>query len=504
MKCKTDETTNQNTRTSLALIAVGFTLLVLPTVSVLLDPQYRMMIYMTRIAVGSKFYKIFTRENAGTLLQVYVFNVTNAEAFLSGEDHKLRVEEVGPFTYQEYQKNDKFEVDEEAGVMRYIPHTRTEFRREQSIGDPERVNITVPNSAMLAVSSMLSSYPFWTKTGFTVLADRLQSKPIIDINVHSLLWGYEEPLIALSNTLMPGWITFSKMGILDRLYDQSSVPTMEVSTAPQDKFKVKKINGSPGLNVWGYDNPSKRTRCNTLVDTYEGYAYAPRLTRDDSIRLYRSSFCRMLDLNYIGTTATEITSEAFVYQISNKSYSIDPSTECLCGKINECIDGISDISPCLYDLTIALSNGHFLYANPKVYERIEGIRPDEKEHGSEFIIEPKVGAVLSGRFTIQVNVIVKDVNYYYRVRPFSEMVVPLAYFKIVQPQLAEEDKNDIKMSNYLLPYVIHGVEVLLFITGLTILVYALRQMYLQWNCSAYHKNNEKHNGKLHDSREVKF
>ncbi|XP_046967240.1 lysosome membrane protein 2-like [Vanessa cardui] len=499
MKCKTNETTNRNSRTLFVLIAVGFTLIVISTVSVLLDPQYRIMIYMTRISVGSKFYGIFTRENAGTLLQVYVFNVTNAEAFLSGEDHKLRVEEIGPFTYQEYQKNDEFEVDEETGVMRYIPHTRTEFRRELSIDDPTRVNITVPNAAMLAISSMLSSYPFWTKTGFTVLADRLQSKPIVDINVHSLLWGYDEPLIALSNTLMPGWITFSKMGILDRLYDQSSVPMMEVSIAAQDKYKVKKIDGTAGLNVWGYDNPSKRTRCNTLVDTYEGYAYAPRLTRDDSIRLYRSSFCRMLDLSYIGTVATDITPEAFVYQISNKSYSIDPSTECLCGQINECIEGISDISPCLFGLTIALSNAHFLYANPKVYDRIEGIRPDKKEHGSEFIIEPKVGAVISGRFTLQVNVIVKDVNYYYRARPFSEMVVPLAYFKIVQPQLAEEDQNDIKMSNFLLPYVIHGVEILLFITGLTILVYALRQMCLQSHCSAVHKNKEKHNDIVHDS-----
>ncbi|XP_050349541.1 scavenger receptor class B member 1-like [Nymphalis io] len=496
MKCKSKDTTIRNTKTLVLLLAVGVILLVIPIVSMFLDPQYQIMIYMTRIAVGSKFYKIFARENVATLVQVYVFNVTNAEAFLSGEDHKLRIEEVGPFTYQEYQKNDNFEVDEEAGVMRYKPLVRTEFRRDLSIDDPELVNITVPNAAMLAISSMLSSYSYWTKAGFTLLADRLQSKPIIDADVHSYLWGYDEPLIALSNTLMPGWITFSKMGILDRLYDQSFIPVLEVSTASLDKFQVKKIDGSSGLKIWGYDNPSKRTRCNTLVDTYEGYAYAPRLTRKDSIRLYRSSFCRMLDLSYVGTTTTDVTSEAFVYQISNKSYSIDPSTECLCGEINECIDGISDISPCLFGLNIALSNGHFLYANPKVYERIEGMRPDEKEHGSEFVIEPKVGAVLGGRFTLQVNVIIKDVKFYSRVRPFSGMVVPLVYFKIVQPQLGEEDKNDIKMSNYVLPYIVHGVEVVVLITGLTILVYALRQMYLKWLWSDSHKNNDKHNGNL--------
>lgn len=55
---------------------------------------------MTRVAKGSKIYNILARENPGTLVRVYVFNITNSEAFMSGEDQKLRVEEVGPFTYQ--------------------------------------------------------------------------------------------------------------------------------------------------------------------------------------------------------------------------------------------------------------------------------------------------------------------------------------------------------------------------------------------------------------------
>lgn len=32
-------------------------------------------------------------------LKVYVFNITNAEAFLNNEE-KLRVQEVGPYVYQ--------------------------------------------------------------------------------------------------------------------------------------------------------------------------------------------------------------------------------------------------------------------------------------------------------------------------------------------------------------------------------------------------------------------
>lgn len=34
------------------------------------------------------------------VMQVYIFNITNAEAFLNGTDKKLKVVEVGPYVYQ--------------------------------------------------------------------------------------------------------------------------------------------------------------------------------------------------------------------------------------------------------------------------------------------------------------------------------------------------------------------------------------------------------------------
>lgn len=39
-------------------------------------------------------------------------------------------------------------------------------------------------------------------------------------------------------------------------------------------------------------------------------------------------------------------------------------------------------------LPVVLSNAHFMHADPKLYERIEGIKPDERRHGSSFVIEP--------------------------------------------------------------------------------------------------------------------
>ena len=64
---------------------------------------------------------------------------------------------------------------------------------------------------------MFSPYPFWTKSAFNVIASQLQSQPIVNLNVHNYLWGYDDPLIALSHSLLPGWIHFESIGILDRV-----------------------------------------------------------------------------------------------------------------------------------------------------------------------------------------------------------------------------------------------------------------------------------------------
>ena len=44
-------------------------------------------------------------------IEVYVFNVTNHEAYLSGREGKLSVEEIGPFVYHAKQTKGAFAYD---------------------------------------------------------------------------------------------------------------------------------------------------------------------------------------------------------------------------------------------------------------------------------------------------------------------------------------------------------------------------------------------------------
>ncbi|OWR51508.1 Scavenger receptor class B member 1 [Danaus plexippus plexippus] len=460
------------------LMALGILFVVLPIVTLFVDPVLMAMKYLTRMSVGSKIYTMMKEEIPGALINVYIFNITNGEAFVSGEDYKLKVEQVGPFVYQEFRTNEGFEIDEEAGVMRYTPIAAARFMPERSIADPRHVNITVINTIMLALASMLSSYSIFGKSGYNLLINQLQSKPFLNIDVDSYFWGYDDPLIALGNTLMPGWITFQRLGILDRLYDPAAVPRLELGIHDEDKFNIRTANGCPGLKVWQYENPSKRSRCNTFTDAYEGFAFPPGLTPDRALRLYRNVFCRMLELRFVDTKPLDFGPESFVYQIRNDSFAVNAETNCLCGEYG-CAEGLSSAAPCLFGFDLGLSFGHFWNAYPKVYERIEGMRPDEKEHGSEFLIDPKSGAVLAARFTLQLNLIVRDVSYNSLTKPFSEMVIPMTYLKIVQPPLPNEAKNVFRFMYQVLPNIILGLQIIIFVIGFIMIAYTVRSIYWQ-------------------------
>ena len=53
-----------------------------------------------RVDHGTFVEEAISKEVDSIHLSAYLFNITNAERFISGEDDKIKMEEVGPFTYQ--------------------------------------------------------------------------------------------------------------------------------------------------------------------------------------------------------------------------------------------------------------------------------------------------------------------------------------------------------------------------------------------------------------------
>ncbi|XP_038219111.1 lysosome membrane protein 2-like [Zerene cesonia] len=462
-------TTQNYCKLSICMIA-GVASLGLSFLICFINPAHIMSKHVLRLTEGSYLYEILHEEIPCVYLHIYLFNITNGAAFLAGKDTKLRVEEVGPFTYQEFRKNEDIELDEENGLMKYSPKFRLEFLREKSIADPKDVILQLPNIPMLTLATRLSTNPF-TQYGYNLLIAKMNTKAILSLDAHSYLWGWDDPIVKMFNSFIPGIINFSKLGLLDRLYENER-SRIELATKEQDKFKIRKYNGEAGLSMHGYGT-EKQSRCNTFEDVYEGLGYPTDLTKETPLRIFRYSFCRILDLQYQGSRTMKNGAEAFVYKFSNETFTMNENNKCVC-TLPTCIEGVSNIGPCFYDTSTGLSIGHYLHSDPKLYERLEGIKPNAAEHDSEFVIDSKLGVVLSTRFSLQGNVIVGDVRFNSATRQFSNMVVPTILFKIVQPDLIPYVKKILWFEYSLGPYLRIVPATLSFVAGLLLLAIAVR------------------------------
>ncbi|CAH0582808.1 unnamed protein product [Chrysodeixis includens] len=433
--------------------------------------------YLARIDYGTLVHQALSRETDSVHISVYLFNVTNPEEFASGEDHKLRVQEIGPFTFQENRTNEDLEIDREAGVMRYTPRHRVTFLLEESVARPEDVTVTMPNLALLSMASAASSYGYFARLGFNLLVERLRSNATVTMSAQDYLWGYDEPLIRLGNQFLPGWINFKTLGLLDRLYDKNTTYRIEINTRDEEKFMIRSINGIGGLKQWGY--PETSSPCNSFTDAYEGLGYPPGMSPDRPLKIYRSILCRFLDLEYVGTKPMEYGGKGLEYKVNNRSFSKVLENECLCSK-GTCADGVSDLAPCLYGLPVVMSNAHFLDADPSVYERVEGMNPDEELHGSEFTIEPIIGMVLTTKFSVQLNVLVSDVTFNSDIQRYSHMLVPVAYFKIVQPKLPDDQITSVRLMHVYGPYLLIAIQFIFVSSTIFLLSHSLRLIYWNW------------------------
>ncbi|KAM3956167.1 scavenger receptor class B member 1-like [Aphomia sociella] len=461
---------------------IGISSSLIATVLLVTDPVLIIAQFISRIAKDTVVYNLLASEMNGVFMGTYLFNITNSEAFLAGRDHKLKVEEVGPFTYQEIRSQESLELDPESGVMRYSPKTKTVFVPEKSIGDPKTTLVTMPNIAYLSMTSMVSTLPYFTRMGYNLLTMQISAKSIRNMTAFDYLWGYEEELITLGNNFLPGWISFGKMGVLDRMYDNTVDYRIELGATNEDKFEIKKMNGYGRLTAWDGKGADKKSKCNTFSNAYEGIGYPANMNPEKEVRIYRNVLCRFLELDFLETRPIDLVKKGLVYTMSNRTFTMNNDTKCLCRR-GTCIEGVSDLSPCFYGLPLALSPPHFTGLNPKLYDRIEGIKSDNKRFASEFIIEPKIGMVLDTYFTVQLNIVVKDVKFNAAASKFSDIIVPVALFNIYQPPLTETDHHTLKLIYVTGPYLVLGGAIALFLISFVALSYWIRILYWNWLCT---------------------
>ncbi|XP_076233540.1 scavenger receptor class B member 1 [Calliopsis andreniformis] len=488
----------QQFKKCIILLFLGIISSVLAYAIYAINPVVRITQYKLEMTPNSLIFNLWRKPPIDVFIKVYIFNITNKDEFLSGKE-KLRVEEVGPYVYQEILENHNATFHPNNTVS-YIPKRTIVFSPNMSIGDPENDMVHVPNIPMLGISSSLHDAGFFVNYPLTSLINFLDSKPILNITVHDYLWGYEDSLVRMASSVVPNFINFRKFGLLDRMYDEGeNIVFMNVGknknmTDENGRYlSIESYNGSPGMHQWGYRDAEgnetypENTICNTIKGTTEGELFPTNLDEHATFRVFRKAFCRAIPIVFQKKVITESGLEGFLYSMPDDFLDppdMNPDNACYCRNKKKCLKkGLSDMTPCYYNIPAAMSLPHFLNADPSLLEGVEGLNPDLEKHKAKIILQPTIGMPINVNSRIQINLVMQHTVYNNRIKAFNDLTVPLFWSDLYIPTPSSDIMLILRLVLQVLPMAQTVLIWLLAIAGVTMVMLSIPAMLWTLNQS---------------------
>lgn len=67
------------------------------------------------------------------------------------------------------------------------------------------------------IAHVVADSSYITRFGLNLVIRQTKSQPIVQMTAKEFMFGYQSQLLTLGNRFMPGWITFEKLGLIDRV-----------------------------------------------------------------------------------------------------------------------------------------------------------------------------------------------------------------------------------------------------------------------------------------------
>ncbi|XP_055681558.1 scavenger receptor class B member 1 isoform X2 [Lutzomyia longipalpis] len=414
-------------------------------------------------------YNLWAKPPVDLYLKIFLFNITNSEDFLAGKDKQLRVKEVGPFVYRELLSHENITFNSN-GTVSTTPRHPLVWQEELSEGNKEDDQLILPNIALLSIAQVAAEKSYFFRLPINILIRQTDSQPLVRMTAREFMFGYESPLTTLGYHVLPNWISFEKVGLIDRMYDfEGDYETIfSGETDPSMSGLYDTYKGSQNLPQWDGDH------CSRVTGASDGTKFKSFMAPNETILFFRKSMCTVKRMVQQGepTEVSGLTAQKFVFEENAlDNGAIEEKNKCYCRQ-GKCLPvGLIDVTDCYYGFPIALSYPHFLDADPNLSTNIVGLKPNRTEHESFFIIQPTSGLPLRCSMRFQINLAMKDVSSMSHVEQFSHLTIPMLWFDITFHELPPALKNRFHLYLNVLPVLdnllfygsaIGGVLLLLF------------------------------------------
>ncbi|CAG5033942.1 unnamed protein product [Parnassius apollo] len=465
-------------RQSVVRVVYGTLLAILAVVSMAVNPVDIFTNWYLDIKEGKFIYRMWQKPTYELFSEVHVFNYTNVDEYLKGSDKAMKLQEIGPFTFQEIRTNSNITIDKERGVMSMWPKTELKFLREKSIADYKDVQIVVPNIAMIAISTLIADkLGYLANAGAYYSISALGSKLFLNMTAEELLWGYTDPIVSIANTFLPGWIDFQKIGILDRFYLHRE-EQFEVELRDKSKrFSINSWNDSPGLVEQGFVDLNTSNLCNRIKGSFEGFMLPPQISKDTVFPIFRRQACRIYPFSFREEVKGEFGFNYYRFQLQDSAFNKTSPYACECSK--NCLpDGFIDISNCYYGFPITLSKPHLIDTDPVQRTYFEGLdHADGDKYKSLLDVEPTIGVPLAISINIQVNIAVRTSLGNPVTKPLKDKVLPILRLSLFCKEAPPNVIELLRLRFVIAPPLVITIEVLLFIIGV---FFSLQGFYRMW------------------------
>lgn len=165
--------------------------------------QNIMLTERIRMRKGFPFYNVWKDPPLPMYTKAYAFNVTNSERFLKGLDTHLQIEEIGPFFYYKYPRQNDVVFNDENSTLSYTTTYDVEYPEELNIPGLMNKTIIVPNMILLTLASMVHEHvnSFFARSAITMLM--IKEPLFVNKTIYQFFWDNTSPLVEMVKPFIP-------------------------------------------------------------------------------------------------------------------------------------------------------------------------------------------------------------------------------------------------------------------------------------------------------------
>lgn len=252
-------------------------------------------------------------------LKSYLFNVTNAREFMDGIDSKVKVEQVGPITYEIIGYNDVLNRTEDSITYSKHRYRTVRFLPEESVS-PDILNATIIQFNNVLIGATAKMRNMMMIPGLAIDPLKFGEELFITGSIYYFLFEFTRPSLKFLSKIMQlstncgplynvGNFTFSPTlpfhqshSLLSPKALSKKKEVFKVNIGPRhgvrDFFRIQSLNDheliSERARKIRYDEECPINVTNTLDNSL----FPPLLTKEVPLNIVASESCRVLPLHY--------------------------------------------------------------------------------------------------------------------------------------------------------------------------------------------------------------